>query len=249
MMRVMTALAAALAPTPISRAAVRLGAPAMRISFNSTEPVPLPPPEDLTTTLLISVGGTAAATAAGACAGYALTQALGTPNALIDGAIGAVNIGGGGLLGLWLGVLWAAERAARGAADRAVRQAVGRMASAREDERAGTRALESVRRVVGTLRALDGIEGLFVGVALSVLGLYDEAGLLRLAEAAEESGGGARAGAADGPKSLSDVLSFVLEESIAGRFNALRFGTCGVAAIALALVDGGVVAVERGLGM
>eukprot|EP00315_Gephyrocapsa_oceanica_P048862 CAMPEP_0185531770 /NCGR_PEP_ID=MMETSP1366-20130426/107568_1 /TAXON_ID=38817 /ORGANISM="Gephyrocapsa oceanica, Strain RCC1303" /LENGTH=157 /DNA_ID=CAMNT_0028143497 /DNA_START=19 /DNA_END=488 /DNA_ORIENTATION=+ len=98
-------------------------------------------------------------TAAGVAAGSALHAAY-PARGLIDGALTAVDVSGGALLGGTLGVLWAAEAALLGSGFVAstVRAATGVLGEDR-DRAAGERMLSDVRRSLETLQQVDGPQG------------------------------------------------------------------------------------------
>ena len=104
-------------------------------------------------------------------AGSALHAAF-PARGLIDGALTAVDVSGGALLGGTLGVLWAAEAALLGSGFVAstVRAATGVLGEDR-DRAAGERMLSDVRRSLETLQQVDGPQGALLRAALDLSGV------------------------------------------------------------------------------
>ena len=131
--------------------------------------------------MLRTFGGAAAGAAAGSAAHAALPA-----SGLLDGVLNVVDVSGGLLIGLILGVLWGSESLllGSGVVGSSVRQAISIVGEER-DRAAGERLLADVRSTLDALRQVEGVQGVILRVALDLFGVTSDAGVAKLAEAAE----------------------------------------------------------------
>lgn len=209
-----------------------------------------PPPPPALALVQGAVLRTIAGTAGGAAAGSAVHAAL-PASGLFDGALNLVDVSGGLLLGLLLGVLWGSESLllGSGAIGSAIRKAVGIVGEDR-DRAAGERLLADVRATLDQLQKVEGVPGIILRTSLDLAGVTSDAGVAKLAEAAEaarreDTGPVVRvneaqateAAPAQERQSLAGVLATVVEAKLEASLFDLRLALVAVAAVLVGCID------------
>ena len=213
---------------------------------------PPPPPSALALVqgaVLRTLAGTTAGGAAGVALHAAVASAAPAARGLVDGALNVVDVSGGLVLGVILGVLWASEALllGTGVISRTLVQASG-LIGEDIDRAAGESLLTSVRASLDRLRKVEGVQGVLLRAVLDLGGVTSDPGVAKLAEAAEaarrERGPALDAGtneaaaeAVQEKQSLAAILGSVVEATLEARLFELRVVLIAVAAVLIGGID------------
>ena len=239
----------------------RMARPAVACTASS----PPPPPPSAVGLLQGAVLRTLAGTTAGGAAGVALhavvASAAPAARGLVDGALNLVDVSGGLILGLILGVLWASEALllGTGVISRTIGQATG-LVGEEVDRAAGESLLTNVRASLDRLRKVEGVQGVLLRAALDLGGVTSDPGVAKLAEAAEAARkerdplSAVRINEAEPAaddvrekQSLAAILGSVVEATLEARLFELRVALIAVAAVLIGGIDALLLVVD-GLG-
>ena len=208
-----------------------------------------------------TIAGTAAGGAAGVALHAGVAGAAPAARGLVDGALNLVDISGGLLLGVILGVLWASEALllGTGVISRTIGQATG-LVGEDIDRAAGESLLTNVRASLDRLRKVEGVQGVLLRAALDLGGVTSDPGVAKLAEAAEAARkerdplsvvrvNEAEPAAEDvrEKQSLAGILGSVVEATLEARLFELRVALIAVAIFLIGGIDA-VLLVVDGLG-
>ena len=214
-----------------------------------------PPPPPLSALALVqgavlrTVAGTTAGGAAGAALHAAVAAAAPAARGLVDGALNVVDVSGGLLLGVILGVLWASEALllGTGVISRTLVQASG-LVGEDIDRAAGESLLTSVRASLDRLQKVEGVQGVLLRTVLDLGGVTSDPGVAKLAEAAKAArrerdpalDTNEAEPAADDVRekqSLAAILGSVVEATLEARLFELRVLLIVVAAVLIGGID------------
>ena len=179
--------AVALRSAPLRPPLAARAVPRRSLRFR-TEASPSPPPALalLQGALLRTMAGTFAGGAGGSVLHAALQAAVPASRGLVDATLNAVDVAGGLLLGLVLGVLWSTEAlVVRSGVVSATVRGASQILGEDADRAAGATLLASVRAALDRLRRVPGVQGVVLRGALDLLGITSDPSVAKLAEAAE----------------------------------------------------------------
>ena len=213
--------------------------------------LPPPPPSALALVqgaVLRTLAGAAAGGAAGVALHAVVAAAAPAARGLVDGALNVVDVSGGLLLGVILGVLWASEALllGTGVISRTLVQASG-LVGEDVDRAAGESLLTSVRASLDRLRKVEGVQGVLLRAVLDLGGATSDPGVTKLAEAAEaarrerdpalDTNEEPAADDLREKQSLVTILGSVVEATLEARLFELRVVLLAVTAVLIGGID------------